>query len=320
MNWDELFLKDDRLRSVWRFFLSLIVLFVALRIGRALLTGIFLLTHAHPTEFTAMFWRSLRALLAILATFKLMTAVFDRRPFASMGLGFHSRWGKELGQGLLIGGTMLLMAVTLEWGCGLAHFTFIPHPVLWPGIGACGLFAVGAVNEEAVFRGYPFQRLVDSITPWGAIAVTSAFFGLAHLGNPHKTWISTINTMLVGVPFAIAYLRTRSLWMPIGMHFIWNFLLDFLLGLPVSGLNLTTSVLTARVQGPVWLTGGDYGPEGGFLATIAILLVTVYVAFAKSIYTSEEMQALVDTPVESRPPEPPISIFSSSSDEKTKRG
>ena len=180
-----------------------------------------------------MFWGLLRLLIVILVSFKFMTAVFDRRPLGSMGLAFHSRWWKELAHGLAVGGVMLSAAVALEWCCGFAGFPIVPHPVAWAGLSGFVLFAVAATNEEAIFRGYPFQCLVASITPLGAILVTSAFFGAAHLGNPHRTWISTINTMLVGVPFAIAYLRTRSLWMPIGMHFIWNFLLDFVFGLPV---------------------------------------------------------------------------------------
>jgi hypothetical protein len=213
---------------------------------------------------------------------------------------------------------MFFIALVLEWAWGFAHFTFTPHPVLWGGTTSFALFAVGAVNEEAIFRGYPFQRLVESITPLGAIALTSLLFGLAHVANPHSTWISTLNTALIGITLAIAYLRTRSLWMPIGMHFIWNFLLGFFVGLPVSGLTLSDSILTAQVQGPIWLTGGSYGPEGSLLTTGAILLVTVYVSFAKSIYMSEEMKALVFAPVNARWPEPPITIFPAALEEPAK--
>jgi hypothetical protein len=214
---------------------------------------------------------------------------------------------------------MLFLAVVLEWGCGFAHFTFTPHPTLRAGSFAFVVFALAATNEEAMFRGYPFQRLAESITPVGAIAATSALFGLAHLANPYRTWISTLNTALVGIPFCIAYLRTRSLWMPIGMHFIWNFLTGFFLGLPVSGVAISASVFTARVRGPVWLTGGDYGPEGGLLATGAILVMTVYLSFTKSIYTSEEMKALVLAPVTSRWPDPPITIFPAPPEDEAKR-
>jgi len=234
-------------------------------------------------------------------------------------LAFHPRWWRELLRGLGVGAAMLFLAIVLEWVCGFTHFTFTPHPMLRAGSFSFVLFALAAANEEAVFRGYPFQRLAESITPVGAIAVTSVFFGLAHLANPHRTWISTLNTALVGIPFCIVYLRTRSLWMPIGMHFIWNYLLGFLLGLPVSGFTISASVFTARVGGPIWLTGGQYGPEGGLLAMGAILVVTVYLSFTKSIYTSEEMKALVFAPVTTRWPEPPITIFSAPPEDEAKR-
>ncbi len=310
MTWSGIFVAGDLLRPIWRFFLSAGLLFTAFMLTREMVGTGFLIWKAHPSSIMAAFGQSLVGLAAIMAAFKLMTAVFDRRPLGSVGLAFHSRWWRELGRGLAVGAAMLFAAILLERVCGFAHFTFTPHPMLRAGSFSFALFAVAAANEEAVFRGYPFQRLVESITPVGAIAVSSALFGLVHLANPHTTWISTLNTALVGIPFAVAYLRTRCLWMPIGMHFIWNFLQGFFLGLPVSGLTVSASVLTARVRGPIWLTGGEYGPEGGLLALGPILVATAYLSFTKSIYTSEEMKALVFAPVTSRWPDPPITIFS----------
>ena len=319
MNWDGAFIEDDQLRPIWRFFLSVVLLFATFVLMGEMLRMVFLIRKVHPSESVAAFWHSLVGLIAIIAAFKLMTAVFDRRPLGSVGLAFHPRWWRELGHGLAVGAAMLFLAIVLEWGCGFAHFTFTPHPMLRAGSFSFMIFAVAATNEEAIFRGYPFQRLAESITPVGAIAATSALFGLVHLANPHRTWMSTLNTALVGIPFCIAYLRTRSLWMPIGMHFIWNLLLGFFLGLPVSGFTVSASVFTARVRGPIWLTGGQYGPEGGLLWMGAILVVTVYLSFTKSIYTSEEMKDLVFAPVTTRWPEPPITIFSAPSEEETKR-
>jgi membrane protease YdiL (CAAX protease family) len=320
MNSDRIFIEDDCLRPIWRFFLSILLLFAAFVLTGGMLKTAFLVGKVHPSVFVAAFWQSLVGLIAIIAAFKSMTAVFDRRPLGSMGLAFHPRWWRELGRGLVVGGAMLCGTVMLERVCGFAHFTFTPHPMLRAGSFTFMFLAVAATNEEAVFRGYPFQRLAESITPVGAIAFTSGLFGLVHLANPHRSWISTLNTALVAIPFAIAYLRTHSLWMPIGMHFIWNFLQGFILGLPVSGLNVPVSILTAHVQGPIWMTGGEYGPEGGLLAMAAILAVTVYLAFTKSIYTCEEMKALVLAPVTSRSPEPPITIFSAPPEEEVRRG
>lgn len=319
MNSIGIFIDDDRLRPIWRFFLSVVLLFAAFMVSAEMVGAVFLSGRIHPSLYVALFWQSLATLGAVVASYKLMTAVFDRRPLGSVGLALHPRWWRELGRGLMVGAAMLFLATVLEWGCGFAHFTFSPHPMMWAGSFSFMMFAVAAANEEVIFRGYPFQRLAESITPVGAIVTTSALFGLAHLSNPHRTWVSTLNTGLIGVPFAVSYLRTRSLWMPIGMHFIWNYLLGFLLGLPVSGLTVPASVLTSRVQGPLWLTGGGYGPEGGLLVTGVILLVTVYVSFTKSIYTSDKMKALVFGPVTSRSPDPPLTIFSASLEEGTKK-
>jgi len=315
-----IFLLDDgRLRPIWRFFLSIVLIFAALMLSGLVLKTVFTISKLHPDEFVAGFFGSLVALVLLIAVFKLMTSIFERRPLGSIGLAFHSRWWRELGRGLVVGAGMLFFATAPEWGGGFAHFDFTPHPLLRAGSFTFLVFAVAAVTEEAIFRGYPFQRLMESITPGGAIAATSVLFGLAHLANPHRTWISTLNTALVGIPFAIAYLRTRSLWMPVGMHLIWNYLMGFFLGLPVSGFMVPGTVLTAHVRGPLWLTGGDYGPEGGLLPLGAILIATLYLSFTKSIYTCEEMKALVSAPVASRPPEPPIAIFSAPLEEEAKR-
>jgi hypothetical protein len=319
MNSDRIFIVDGRLRPIWRFLLALVLLFAALSVCGVTVGLAFQLLRVRPEPMAALFWGGLVTLAAILAAFKLLTAVFERRPLGSVGLAFHPRWWRELGYGLAVGAVMILAVVMLERAAGFAQFTFTPHPMLRAGAFSFLLLAVAATNEEAIFRGYLFQRLVESITPLGAIAVSSALFGLGHLANPHHTWISTINTMLVGIPFAITYLRTRSLWMPIGMHFIWNFLLGFFLGLPVSGLMFRASVLQARVHGAAWLTGAEYGPEGGLLATGVIVAATLYLSLSKRIYMSEEMKALVFAPVESSWPDPPITIFPGPPEGEAKR-
>jgi hypothetical protein len=319
MNWTRIFVADDRLRPIWRFFLSVILLFAAYVVAGEATGQAFRGLRVHPNPLAGFFWVSVVALLAILAAFKLLTTVFDQRPLGSVGLAFHGRWGVELGHGLVLGAVMIFATVALEGAGGGVHFSYAPHPMWRGGSITLVLFAVAAVNEEATFRGYPFQRLVESITPGGAIAVSSALFGLMHLGNPHHTWISTTNTMLVGVPLAIAYLRTRSLWMPIGMHFIWNFLTGFLMGLPVSGITFPASILQAQIHGAVWLTGAEYGPEGGLMATIIILLATLYVTLSKRIYTSEEMNALVSGPPPLPKTDQPVRIFPAASEDESSR-
>jgi hypothetical protein len=296
---EKIFIADGRLRPAWRFALSIPGVFVAFLAAQLGLEMVPQGVKSRFASFQIFFFNHLLLLLALLGVFKILTAFCDRTPLGSVGLAFHSRWGRELGVGTILGAVMILTVAALEGILRQAHFgvnSLSPAQVLSTG-GFYGVtFGLAATNEELVFRGYPFQRLVEAITAAGGIFLTSALFGLAHLGNAHHTWVSTANTALVGVPLAIAYLRTRSLWMPVGIHFSWNFVLGFVIGLPISGYALPESLLKAQVHGAAWLTGAEYGPEGGVLATIAILGATIYLLLSKRICVSEEMRELTVGP------------------------
>lgn len=141
----------------------------------------------------------------------------------------------------------------------------------------------GGLLEELSFRGYPFQRLVEAIGPIGAIVVLSILFGAVHLQNPNAGGVLSLgflNTIFVGVLFAYAYLRTRTLWLPIGLHFSWNFFLGVVYGLPVSGLRDFSIVVRSVAHGSHRLTGGAYGIEASWPGTLVLLLGFLLVAWA----------------------------------------
>ena len=297
MTVEKVFLADGRVRPIWRFFLSVPAVFFAMLVvqkGADFIAGPSDLGGWGRTVFSILL-----TLPALLAVFKLLTVVFDQKPLGSVGLAFCGRWRVELGMGLGIGALMILAVGAAERLLGVARFSLNSAPAgrfLGWGLALLVLLLVAATNEELIFRGYPFQRLVESIGAPGAVAVLSALFGLLHLGNAGHTWISTLNTMLVGVPLAVGYLRSRALWLPVGIHFAWNFLQGCGLGLPISGFSVPLSLLRAEVSGSVLLTGGKYGPEGSLLTTLVILAATGYLWRAKSIYISEDMRALVFGP------------------------
>jgi hypothetical protein len=310
MTWEKVFLDHDQLRPVWRFFLSVGLIFTAYVVTMMIVGEV--LRSVNP------FWAHLLFLTALLGVCKLMTAIFDRKPLGSVGLAFHGRWGRELGLGLGLGAAMILAVALLERVVGLGSFA-------WSGLSSSsalrevayyGAFLVlAAANEELLFRGYPFQRLVESIGSVGAVALSSAVFGLGHLANPGHTWISAANTALVGIPLAVAYLRTRALWMPIAIHFSWNFIQGIVLGLPVSGYHFP-GLFKPWVSGVAWLTGAAYGPEGGLLATGVIVAATAYLLLSERIHISEEMRALVFGPASCRPAPQNAEVSSPASDDE----
>jgi hypothetical protein len=295
-----IFIADGKLRPVWRFLLSIPMVILAMLVA-GMVAG-FVLARATPQG--RVVGAQLFALAALLAAFKLLTSLLDRRPLGSVGLAFCGRWYLELGMGLGFGALMILTVGALEQLLGAAHFTVnsaSPGQFAGWGVGLLVFLFVAATDEELIFRGYPFQRLADALGPAAAVALFSGAFGLVHLRNPDHTWLSTLNTMLVGVPLAVAYLRTRALWLPVGIHFAWNYFQGFGLGLPVSGFGVPFSVLRAEVAGNQLLTGGAYGPEGGLLATGVIVAATVYLALSKRIYISKEMRTLVFGPTPAEP-------------------
>lgn len=293
MKLENVVLVGGEVRPIWRFFLSLVLVYLAVVIA-GLLGG--------PARFlfpTTHEWYAFVVLLelpALLGAFKVMTKLFEGRPLGMVGLAFYPTWTKELWLGLGIGGLMMVSVGGVEACMGLARFSHNPFPATTEAAYGSGLFlvlAISATNEELIFRGYPFQKLVESVGPAVAVALSSACFGLAHLGNAHHTWISTLNTMLIGVPLSVAYLRTRSLWMPIGMHFSWNYLQGFVFGLPVSGYTFSPSLLTGQVHGAGWLTGSAYGPEGGLLCTMAVVGAGIFLLVSARIRISARMKELV---------------------------
>lgn len=280
---------DRRLRPTWRAVLFVPV-FVALLFGFS--TAAFLLLGtdrflADP-ELGLMLSAYVTVLSATLTTL-LFLPLLDRRSYRTLGLWFYPGWRGELSVGLA-GGVLLISAVVslmalfgqVEFRAGALDGPGALSALVWYVL----LLLPAATFEELVFRGYPFQRLVEGVGAFAAVLLLSALFGLVHLSNPSPTSLSTANTMLVGIVLALAYLKTRGLWLPIGLHFAWNFWLGFVFSLPVSGIELSRTLLQAKVDGPEWLSGGSYGPEGSVLTTIVILAVTFWLARTRRLGVS----------------------------------
>ncbi|MGV2806384.1 CPBP family intramembrane metalloprotease, partial [Clostridium perfringens] len=128
-------------------------------------------------------------------------------------------------------------------------------------ISSIGAALGAAIVEELIFRGLMFQAIDRLGGKSLALAVTSLFFGVAHLGNPGATLYSAFAIALeAGVLLGAAFLWRRNLWFTIGLHFAWN-AFEGLLGIPVSG-HSAAGLFTVKVNGAALLTGGDFGLEG----------------------------------------------------------
>jgi len=133
-----------------------------------------------------------------------------------------------------------------------------------------------AVSEELVFRGILFRWLEDWGGSWVALVLTSALFGAGHLANPHASSIAAIGIALeAGVMLGAAYMLTRSLWLPMGIHAAWNFAQGEIYDIPVSGTPVH-GIVQANLSGAPLLTGAGFGLEASLVAIIPATLFGIW--------------------------------------------
>ncbi|HEY4900589.1 MAG TPA: type II CAAX endopeptidase family protein [Terriglobales bacterium] len=269
--------SDGRLQPTWAFVFSAMLSVVAFLVSGYVAAAI---AGDHVLRFEAIF-RPLLVIL-LLAIFGWLLTVgnhVEQHRIAAQGLPLTSGWARQFALGCGIGLLLVLMAVIPIAVLGSVRFRVIVNTFNMARVAiVLGVLIAGALAEELMFRGYPFQRLVEGIGATGAIGVFSVLFGVVHLSNPGATVWGLVNTVAIGILLAIAYLRTKALWLPWGIHFAWNAMLGLVLGLPVSGLRLFNVAVHATAIGPKWLTGGSYGIEASASGAFAVVagLVAVW--------------------------------------------
>ena len=206
--------------------------------------------------------------------------VYEDRGLAAIGLAANRAAAVNAVAGLAggIGAACLVLGPPLLTGA--AHLARAPER---PAAGTMPLvivmLAASSAGEEMLFHGYGFQRLLGLLGPYAAVFSVGALFAVMHGSNPNATWPGLVNTAGFGVLFGYALLRSRDLWLPIGLHFGWNCTLP-LFGVNLSGLKMDlTGHEMVWTAGALW-SGGEYGPEASMLTSGVLLLLFLYVAKA----------------------------------------
>lgn len=222
--------------------------------------------------------RNLFQIFMLIVGFGYMELAWDRtrEPIRAMGLPSRPGGAREFGLGAVLGWgmvTVVLLVVALA-----GHF----YVQLWTAPRAWGLLVVqiltllaGALAAEIAFRGYPFQKLIEAVGPVAATVIAAILFGVLRGATPGSTptavWISAVAAILLSA----AYLRTHALWLGWGLHFAWTASIGILFGQPLASSREVSTVIHTYADGPTWLTGSEFGPEGS-LITLIVLWVGLY--------------------------------------------
>jgi membrane protease YdiL (CAAX protease family) len=215
------------------------------------------------------------ALFTLLATW--ICCHWRGESLAAVGLAPGRRWLREAAWGTLIGGGLMLVGAGLLWAAGGVTWVLDPARSLHRlGIGFLGFLLV-ALFEEGLFRGFLFQRLLEGLGVWPTQILMALLFALVHWGNPGmhgatRVW-ATADIALAALFLGLAYLRTRSLALPIGIHLGWNWFQGDVLGFGVSGTGGQQGWIQPVFHGkPEWVTGGAFGLEASVFGVVAVVL------------------------------------------------
>ena len=289
--WSSFFvnLEEGRLRSLWRILLQvgIMLVIVALPIVVVTETATRLFKSGRIFLPPEIFDKGMDILAGLLLTGLVLLSLFiaarklDHRRFAEFGFGLNAKWWMQWFEGFFLGFFLMAIIFTIEFFAGWVkvisyfHVSVTALPVwlsfTYPFIKA---LCVG-VYEEAISRGYHLTNIKEGLLGlWGfterqaficAIGMSSAIFALLHLKTPNASVISTVCIIANGALLGTAFWVSGQLGIPIGFHMGWNLSQGLLFGFPVSGDLEIANVLQIQQRGPVWLTGGNFGPEGGLL-------------------------------------------------------
>jgi membrane protease YdiL (CAAX protease family) len=218
----------------------------------------------------------LQAGIIVLASW--VCQLLRRKPLTELLGEFNARWFRELCLGGLVGSALMLVPALMMRLFGWLDWRWNPTGLstLMPMV----LFFAGvAAAEELLFRGFIFQRLIAGLGQWPAQLILAGYFLLTHLNNPGMTGdvkvLAGINIFLASIMFGLAFIRTKSLAMPLGLHFMANLMQGGILGFGVSGTDQSGLLKPIFAGIPEWLTGGQFGLEASVPGLIFVVFTLI---------------------------------------------
>ena len=205
------------------------------------------------------------AAVAMILLYGVFVKWFEKEPAKDIPLG---KCAAHTGTGILIGLGYFVVIVAIMMALGYYSVKGFGKDVT--GIlDAFFMFLIVAIGEEVMFRGVLFRWIDEKFGFAAALIASALVFGLVHISNPGATWWSSVAIAIeAGLLLGAAYKYSGTLWLPIGIHWAWNFSQGNIFGFEVSGGDAGATLLIPYVDGPELLTGGDFGAEASIIAVV----------------------------------------------------
>ncbi len=277
--------EERRLRAGWRLLIQTLLFLV---IGIIVSLGASLLG---PLVGGSLILQQVLNFIIITGSVYIARRWLDKRSFESLGLKLDGHTLIDILTGIGITFVQMGFIYVAMFALGWLTFQgfaweFDPISVVVTSVlGTFVAFVLVGWNEELLSRGYHLQTIASGLNLFWGVVISSAVFGLLHLGNPNATWVSAAGIFFAGLYLAYGYIRTKQLWLSIGLHIGWNFFEGVVFGFPVSGLDIYP-LLRIKVHGPEIWTGGAFGPEAGLIVLPSLIVGALLIY----LYTSKRLE------------------------------
>jgi membrane protease YdiL (CAAX protease family) len=186
-----------------------------------------------------------------------------------------SSWFSEFGLGFLISAGLVMVIVAISYFPGYLNFVGLATNKR-VALDLAVKFAMGAFIEELLFRLIIFKLTEELLGTWIAFVIQAVFFGFAHQANENATVLTSISLIIVGGFFyTAAFMYTRRIWLPFGIHMAWNYFQSGIFSMPNSGTSYDGLIAT-ETSGPAAITGGNFGIEASYVAIFLCLIIGVW--------------------------------------------
>ena len=214
----------------------------------------------------------------------------DKRPFKSLGF-YNYKILTDVKIGLILGFVIMFVgfiSLLITDNIFIKNFSFSRSDLFYDLL----IFIFVSFSEELLVRGYILQNFKASMNENLALILSSAIFALLHFMNPNISLIGFINLFLAGILLGLCYLLTKNLWLPLALHFSWNFFQGSVFGFNVSG-NERNSIIEIGYQSENIWNGGGFGFEGSILCVCLQIGAIVYLKWLlKTRVVNEEIKTL----------------------------
>jgi membrane protease YdiL (CAAX protease family) len=250
------------------------------------------------------------AIGATISTF-LSRKFWDKKSFNSLGLKWSKQGLKDMTFGFALSGLMaaafyfllisfdllVFKGVNFESTTLTGPFDFIQFMSILT-LGSLSLMLVEHILvgywEELVFRGYILQNMIEGLGLASAIVISCILYGLLHYMNPNATILSSAIIIGFGFLRIYGYLGTKMLWLSIGMHIGWNFFQGPIFGFAASGHKKTTLLQHTLNSDKIYLTGGEFGPEGSILIIPILILALLTMKWYANKYYKDKKTTIIN--------------------------